>query len=95
MTIYTSYSRKPSGVKPIKNIEKGQLAIIHEDNTPPQLGLLGRIVETHTGADGYVRVIVLKTKAGILKRPIHNIAPLPLSLSTQGGEDVGGDDIQQ
>lgn len=77
--------------KPISNVAKGQLAMIHEDNTPPQLWLLGRIVATHLGADGYVRVVELKTKKGFLKRPIHKIAPLPLSLAPQGGEDVGGD----
>lgn len=65
--------------------------MIHEDNTPPQLWLLGRIVATHLGADGYVRVVELKTKKGFPKRPIHKIALLPLSLAPQGGEDVGGD----
>lgn len=64
---------------PIENVEIGQLALIHEDNLPPQLWLLGRIVQTFPGADGNIRVVELKTKRGNLKRPIQKIAPLPLS----------------
>lgn len=84
--------QKTKWVKPTANTIKDQLAFIHEDNTPPQLWLLGRIIATYPAADGHVRVVELKTKRGILKRPIHKIALLPLSLSPQGGQDVGGAD---
>ncbi|XP_061387580.1 uncharacterized protein LOC133322632 [Musca vetustissima] len=61
-----------------KNINEGQLVIIHEDNTPPQQWLLARIIKTIPGRDGKVRVVELKTKNGTSCRPIHKIAPLPI-----------------
>ena len=40
---------------------------------------LARIVETHKGADGLVRVVTLKTSEGSnIMRPIAKISPLPM-----------------
>ncbi|KAH8250804.1 hypothetical protein KR038_010815 [Drosophila bunnanda] len=60
------------------NIEEGQLVIVAEDNLPPQQWLLGRIVATHAGEDGMVRVVDLRRSDGaIFRRAIHKLAPLP------------------
>lgn len=61
-----------------RNLSVGQLVIIHEDNTPPQQWLLARVVATIPGKDGRVRVADVRTAKGILRRPIHKLAPLPI-----------------
>ena len=37
---------------------------------------LGRIVEVFSGKDGLVRVVNVKTKSGIYKRPVNKLALL-------------------
>ncbi|XP_075163365.1 uncharacterized protein LOC142235999 [Haematobia irritans] len=59
------------------NVEVGQLALIHEDNLPPQHWLTGRVITVVKGKDGKVRVAEVQTKNGILKRPITKLAILP------------------
>lgn len=58
------------------NVQAGQLVIIKEDNVPVMKWPLGRIVKTYKGPDGFVRVVDVKTSSGIIKRPIHRLAPL-------------------
>ncbi|KAH8360706.1 hypothetical protein KR200_002664, partial [Drosophila serrata] len=61
-----------------ENVKEGQLVIVAEDNLPPQQWLLGRIVATHAGEDGMVRVVDLRRSDGaIFRRAIHKLAPLP------------------
>lgn len=61
-----------------KSVSVGTLVLISEDNMPPTNWMLGRVVETHSGEDGLVRVVTLRTKTGTLKRSIQRICPLPL-----------------
>lgn len=68
--------------KPPVRIEIGRLVIIREDNQPPMKWRLGRISETHPGADGVVRVVTLKTATGSLKRPVEKLCLLPFPDST-------------
>ena len=63
------------------NVEIGRLILIKEDNLPPAQWKLGRIIETHPGADGLVRVVTVKTAQGNLKRALSKICPLPVHLS--------------
>lgn len=56
----------------------GTLVLMAENNIPPQKWPIGRIVETHPGKDGAVRVVTIKTPHGSYKRAIHQLAPLPL-----------------
>lgn len=59
-----------------ENLKKGELVLVKEDNLPPRVWLMGRIIEVHPGQDGFVRVVTLQTKNGELKRPITKIVPL-------------------
>ncbi|GBN93868.1 hypothetical protein AVEN_91262-1 [Araneus ventricosus] len=52
------------------NIKIGDVAIIKEDNIPPAVWPLEKVVSTHPGEDGIVRVVTLKTLKEIFKRPI-------------------------
>ncbi|XP_065361988.1 uncharacterized protein LOC135955564 [Calliphora vicina] len=61
-----------------KNVEVGTVVTVHDDNLPPQTWLLGRVVAVETGTDGKSRVVQVKTKNGVFRRPIHKLAPLPV-----------------
>ena len=53
------------------------IVLIKENNQPSLKWSLGKIIETHPGADGIVRAVTLKTEKGTLKRPVRKLAPLP------------------
>ncbi|XP_071578330.1 uncharacterized protein [Temnothorax nylanderi] len=55
----------------------GRIVVLREDNTPPLCWKLARIIDVHPGKDQLVRVLTLKTKNGIIKRPISKISLLP------------------
>lgn len=59
------------------NISVDDLVLVKEDNTPPGYWPLGKVIATHPGSDGLVRVVTVKTKSGIFKRPITKISLLP------------------
>lgn len=54
------------------------LVILKDDKLPPLQWKLGRIVETHAGKDGHVRVISIKTSNGIVQRSLPKICILPI-----------------
>ncbi|GFW03538.1 DUF5641 domain-containing protein [Trichonephila clavipes] len=63
---------------PNHNFKVGEIVIIKEDNIPPATWPLGKVIETHPGKDGVVRVVTLRTVKGRFKRPIHKLCKLPL-----------------
>ncbi|GFX79100.1 DUF5641 domain-containing protein [Trichonephila clavipes] len=63
---------------PNNNFKVGEIVIIKEDNIPPATWLLGKLIETHPGKDGVVRVVTLRTVKGRFKRPIHKLCKHPL-----------------
>ncbi|XP_076549197.1 uncharacterized protein LOC117611418 [Osmia lignaria lignaria] len=56
----------------------GTLVIIKEDNSPPLRWCLGRVVQTHKGKDGVIRVVTVRTADATYKRPITKICILPI-----------------
>lgn len=56
----------------------GDIALIRDENTPPTKWPLGRVVLTHPGSDGAVRVVTLKTATTTLKRAITKLCVLPV-----------------
>ncbi|XP_056647358.1 uncharacterized protein LOC130452026, partial [Diorhabda sublineata] len=62
----------------IDSIQVGSMVLLKEDGTPPMSWKLGRIVKTHPGSDGLVRVVTVKTYSGITKRAINKICVLPI-----------------
>ena len=60
-----------------ENLEKGNLVLVKDEHVPPGRWAIGRVIELHKGADDRVRVVTIKTKKGLLKRPITKLSPLP------------------
>ncbi|XP_070144860.1 uncharacterized protein [Drosophila kikkawai] len=63
------------------DLEVGRLVLVHEDNSPPQRWLTGRVVATTVGADGKVRVAHIQTSGGVIKRAIQKLALLPINIA--------------
>lgn len=61
------------------NIQIGTLVVIKEDNIPPMKWSLGRILSTHAGPDGIVRVVTVRNPTGTYKRSLKTLYPLPLN----------------
>ncbi|XP_026325441.1 uncharacterized protein LOC113234351, partial [Hyposmocoma kahamanoa] len=65
---------------PTPNLQIDDLVLLRDDHIPPARWLMGRITDTHAGADGRVRVVTLKTKTSDnVKRPITKLSRLPIS----------------
>ncbi|XP_062557682.1 uncharacterized protein LOC134222533 [Armigeres subalbatus] len=61
----------------VKNYRIGALVLLLDENLPPQHWRRGRIIATHPGRDGAVRVVTVKTGSGEFKRSVTKIAVLP------------------
>ncbi|KAM8718759.1 hypothetical protein ACLKA7_001467 [Drosophila subpalustris] len=59
------------------NLVEGAVVLVHDDNSPPQRWITGRVTRAIAGEDGKVRVAEIKTAAGVIKRPMHKLARLP------------------
>ena len=61
---------------PTRNVSAGDIVVVQESGTAPTKWPLGRVLETHPGKDGLVRVVTLKTSQGTYTRPVSKIAVL-------------------
>lgn len=50
--------------------------LIQDAILPPGKWAMGRVSQVHPGSDGYVRVVTLQTKNGLMQRPIVKLTPL-------------------
>ncbi|XP_057671252.1 uncharacterized protein LOC130902982 [Diorhabda carinulata] len=55
----------------------GQCIVLHDD-AAPLAWKIGRIMNVHPGADGHIRVVTVKVKNAIFKRPVTKISVLPI-----------------
>ena len=62
--------------QPARNLQVGDIVVLREDEMFPTCWPLAKIVETHKGKDGLVRIVKLKTKGGTYTRPVTKIALL-------------------
>ena len=60
-----------------------QLVLVKDESTTPLHWPLGRIIKTHPGDDGVVRVVTLKTASGEYTRPIAKLYLLPVTSMVQ------------
>ena len=59
-----------------KNLVVGDLVILREDNMVATKWPLARVTQIHTGKDGVVRVVTLKTPTGTYTRPVAKLVRL-------------------
>ncbi|KAL9873081.1 uncharacterized protein ACN427_014056 [Glossina fuscipes fuscipes] len=64
--------------------------VVEKDNLPPQKWRLGRDTEIHSGNDGVVRIITVKTSSSEIPRTSTKVRRLPVERteSIQGGRHV-------
>ncbi|XP_049882518.1 uncharacterized protein LOC126378330 [Pectinophora gossypiella] len=77
----------------------GDMVILKEANLPPLKWKMGRIHQLYPGKDGIARVVDVMTSKGIVRRPVVNLCPLPVTADGEAcprattvverGEDVG------
>ncbi|KAG6454118.1 hypothetical protein O3G_MSEX008494 [Manduca sexta] len=77
------------------NLNINDVVIIHDANLPAGRWALGRIIELHPGKDGYVRVVSIKTKNGIVKRPITKISKLPINVDQTDHTQLKQDQLKK
>jgi len=54
-----------------------QLVLIKEDCTPPLHWRMGRVIANHAGRDGITRVASVRTRSGVVQRPVRKLCPFP------------------
>ncbi|XP_076230255.1 uncharacterized protein LOC143175832 [Nomia melanderi] len=58
-------------------IKTGSLVVLKNDHLPPLQWDLGRIETVHTGSDGVIRAVTVRTANGTCKRNVKQLALLP------------------
>lgn len=66
-----------------QNVEKNMIVVLKDENLPPSKWKLAKIIDTHPGLDGIVRVVTLQTQNNTIKRSINKICVLPIEDHTQ------------
>ncbi|XP_055631803.1 uncharacterized protein LOC129771794 [Toxorhynchites rutilus septentrionalis] len=65
--------------RPPVTISKGQLVLLKDENCPPMVWPIAKIIEVHPGADNIIRVVTVQTPEGRYIRPVSKICLLPIS----------------
>ena len=68
------------------NVKVGDICRVKVETMVPCRWPLERIIKVHTGADGYVRVVTIKTPTSTFDRPIAKVCLLPIR-DTEGGRN--------
>ena len=66
------------------NLQTGDMVLLKDDNQPPLKWPLGRIDSTIPGEDGVVRVAIIRTSSGLVRRAVTKIAVLPVETTSVG-----------
>ena len=66
---------------PLRNLHV--IVIFREDNVIPAKWPLARVVTAHTGNDGLVHVVSVKTSTGMYRRPVTKVVLLPTEPSSE------------
>jgi len=54
------------------------VVLLRDQNAPPMLWRLGRVIRTYPGKDGSIRVVDVKTNTEIYQRPVTKLSILPI-----------------
>ena len=73
------------------NVKVGELVLLRDDTVRQRFWPLGRIENIYPGGDGIVRVVDVRTKTDVYRRPVAKIYPLEektFNEAPQGGGNV-------
>lgn len=75
-----------------KNLNIGDMVIVRNENAPPAMWIIGRVIKTFADRDGMVRSAIVKTPTGELERPVNKlvILPQPQTISVDHPINGGG-----
>lgn len=73
----TSLQGKTKWLCATPNLEINDVVLIADSVLPPLKWKLGRVIDTHPGSDGRVRVVSLQTANSNCKRPVTKLCKLP------------------
>ncbi|XP_070524592.1 uncharacterized protein [Cardiocondyla obscurior] len=76
--IPTLYARNKWPIT-IENLKIGSLCLLYSENTSPAAWPLARIIATHPGKDGQVRVVTIRNATSTFTRPVVKIVPMPVT----------------
>lgn len=71
------YLQRYKWSKHIPEPKVGDVVLVKELDLPPARWLIGKILEKHPGLDGITRVVTLKAKNTVFKRPVSKLCVLP------------------
>nr|CAH7734508.1 unnamed protein product [Callosobruchus chinensis] len=63
-------------------IRSGSMVLIIDDNSPPLLWRLGRVIDLHPGTDSKTRVVTVRTANGDIVRAVQKLCLLPLEVQS-------------
>ena len=63
-------------LQPLKNLTVGDVVLVIDPDAPRLDWKLGRIEAVHSGKDGLVRVVDVRSKGVVKRRPIFRLSPL-------------------
>lgn len=75
-----------------KNLKIGDMVVVRNENAPPAMWIIGRIIKTFAGRDGMVRSAIVKTPTGELERPINKLVFLPQPQPMTVDQPINGGD---
>ena len=76
----TTLQQRPKHTVETPNLQVNDLVLLTDEKLPPLQWPLGRIVEIYPGNDGQVRAVLVRTQAGVYKRPAYKARRLPNQL---------------
>jgi len=78
----TTLQSRPKWIEGVPNLKVNDMVVVIDNQSPPLLWRLGRVIEVLPGADSHVRVARVLTHAGIVTRPVVKLVQLPTDVQT-------------
>ena len=67
---------KQKWFRPRRNFAIGDIVLVMDQTMPTNCWPLGKVIEVNSGRDGLVRSVKVKSKGGILTRPVDKLCML-------------------
>lgn len=77
-----------------KELNEQDIVLIKDELTPSTQWSMAKILKKHPGSDGNTRVVTLKSKNKIFKRPITKLCPLPIKNNNIINEKISANTVK-